>query len=150
LKTSGKHVQLLPVGPQTEIAIAGNQRVNTGLFVRSILEKPHLTHSKTVVQVTDVVTKGEMLRVLGRITGNKAELIKIPIEDYDRLFPAWGFEMGGMLQYFEWMGGWKESWGVDDTVVTGEALGVVGVEGFEEGLKKWYQKDVSDDCARSG
>jgi hypothetical protein len=68
----------------------------------------------------------------------QVELLKIPIEDYERLYPGWGFELGRALQYFEWMGEWKKSWGVDDNVVTAKALGIDDrVVGFEEGLKKW-------------
>ena len=139
-ESAGKYVQLLPVGPDTHVALAGDVDTNTGLFVRSILEQPSLTLSRRVIQVTDVLSKGDMLRAWGRATGHDGlvELLKIPIEDYERLYPGWGFEMGNMLKYFDWMGEWKRSWDVDDNVVTAKALGIEDrVVGFEEGLKKW-------------
>jgi hypothetical protein len=52
----------------------------------------------------ETLTNGELLERWGKVTGNSTVYIPGTLEAYNELFPAWGLEMGVMLQFWEAVG----------------------------------------------
>ena len=131
-----KYALIQPVGSQTQLVQAGDQRKNVGMFVDAIVEQPGLTQDGRVVfaESGEVHTQAEQLAIWGRVTGTSPVYLQVSLDEYDKLFPMWGAEWGIMMQYFEWAGG-KKSWSCEQGVLTKEDLGVIGLVGFEEGLR---------------
>jgi len=101
VETSGKYVWIQPVGPETRITTIGDHRVNVGMFVRAIFDKPDLTRGRYVLAEEETTNKGEILRTWGELTGKSVGYVKTSLSEFDELFPKWGNEMGGMLQFWE-------------------------------------------------
>lgn len=60
---------------------------------------------------TETITLGEVLNQWGEITGNPTEYFQISLEEYNRLWPMWGMEVGLDLKCWEEFG--AQSWGHD-------------------------------------
>jgi len=120
VKTSGKYVWLQPTPASTGVAILGDPTTNVGPFVSGILRRPDLTlPGKFVLAKAEDMTQGEILDAWSRATGKPSEYVEISVEAYDRLWPAWGKEMGIMLKMWEDLK--ENSWGGEE-VVTKEDL----------------------------
>ncbi|KFY97937.1 hypothetical protein V500_01855 [Pseudogymnoascus sp. VKM F-4518 (FW-2643)] len=99
LKSSGKYVWLQPTPASTPVTMLGDADANIGPFVSSILKRPNLTlPGKFVVAAVEEMTHGEILATWGRATGKETEYIEVILDDFDRLWPMWGKEMGLMMQ----------------------------------------------------
>jgi len=130
LKTSGKYVLLQPTPPTTKVLSVGDQTKNVGPFVVAIANKPELTlPGKFVLAETEWTTNGAILETWGKITGKETEYVEIGLEEYDRLWPQWGQEMGSMMKLWEEYG--DQSW-TGEEFLTREGLGIteplVGLE----------------------
>ncbi|KAH7317885.1 hypothetical protein BKA65DRAFT_609516 [Rhexocercosporidium sp. MPI-PUGE-AT-0058] len=95
LKTSSQYVWLQPSSPETPILSLGDQNINVGPFALAIAKKPELT------------------------LPGKFVLASITLENFNRLWPMWGLEMGEMLKYWEEFG--NKGWSGEE-VVTKEDL----------------------------
>jgi len=121
-ETSGKYVWLQPTPPTTQIISIGDQTSNVGPFALAIVKKPELTlPGKFVCAATDTLTQGEVLDTWSQVTGKKSEYVEISLEDFDRLWPMWGHEMGVMLKFWEEFK--EKSWSGED-LLTKEDLGM--------------------------
>jgi len=132
-KTSGKHVQLLPVAEDTPITTMGATTINTGIWVLSILFQPTLTlPGRTVLAATETRTVKETVQLWSKVSGKPAEFVSVSLEHYDGVWPKWGREVGLMLQFWDVMR--ERSWesGEGERVLTKEDLGVQGLVGMEE------------------
>lgn len=78
----------------------------------------------------ETLTNGELLERWGKVTGRSTSYIPSTLEAYNQLFPAWGLEMGVMLQSWEAVGeaSWskpgvmllrKDDLGIDTAQLTG-------------------------------
>jgi hypothetical protein len=67
------------------------------------------------------ITHGDVLRTWSEVTGKPTEYVQISLEEFDRLFPAWGKEMGTMLKMWEELG--DKSWSGEDAIGM-EELGI--------------------------
>jgi hypothetical protein len=122
LKTAGKYVWFQPTPPTTEIVAIGDQNANVGPFALAIAKKPELTlPGRFVLATTDTLTTGDLLTTWGDVTGKKTEYVEISLEDFDRLWPMWGHEMGFMLKFWEEFQG--KCW-TGEEVITKEDLGM--------------------------
>ncbi|KAG4434744.1 hypothetical protein IFR05_009770 [Cadophora sp. M221] len=122
LKTSGKYVWLQPSSPETPILSLGDPNINVGPFALAITKKPELTlPGKFVLGSVESLTTGDILKSWSEATGKEAEYVQITLEDFNRLWPMWGREMGEMLVYWEEFGdkGWS-----GEELVTKEDLGL--------------------------
>lgn len=126
LESSGKYVLVQPSGPETPILSIGDQKKNVGPYVLAIASKPEVSlPGKFVLAATEETTMGGLLKLWGKINGKETVFIQTDLETYDALFPAWGQEMGSMMDFW---GEFKEkSWTREGTdIVTGNELGVKG------------------------
>lgn len=122
LRSSGKYVWLQPTPASTPVTLLGNADDNIGVFVSAILRRPDLTlPGKFVLAATDVMPHGEVLKLWGRATGKGTEYIEVTLDDFDRLWPMWGKEMGSMMQMWRDLG--DKSWSGED-VLTKDDLGI--------------------------
>lgn len=100
----------------------GDQISNVGHFALSIIEQPELTlPAKFVLAETDSTTIGEMLKTWGKVTGKETEYVEVSLEQYDRILPGWGNEMGIMMQY--WAEVKDRSWSGEE-LLTRQSLGI--------------------------
>ncbi|KAJ5881209.1 uncharacterized protein N7473_012262 [Penicillium subrubescens] len=67
-------------------------------------KQPALTRGSYVLAEVETLTNGELLERWGKVTGNSTVYIPGTLEAYNELFPAWGLEMGVMLQFWEAVG----------------------------------------------
>jgi len=124
VKTSGKYIQLSVAPPTTPILTIGDVRSNLGAFAVSILSQPKLTLKRYVIAYTEEATLGELFEAWGKATGNKTAFVQtVSLEEYDNIWPAWGKEMGVMMDFW---GDFKEkSWSGEDAL-TRKDLGITG------------------------
>ncbi len=95
---------------------------------------------KFVLASTESLTTGQLLSTWEEVTGKKAEYVEITLEDFDRLWPMWGKEMGLMLKYWEEVG--ERSWSGEE-VVTKEDLGIMEpLVGVKDALKSFDWSDL--------
>ncbi|KAL1847970.1 hypothetical protein Daus18300_013773 [Diaporthe australafricana] len=126
------YVQLLGVPPSAKIPLLGDEKVNPGLFVRAILDRPDLTlPGKAVAAVDEQLSLAEVARAYGAALGIDLRCVQIPKDDYKALWPAWGELMDVSHSYMEFMDGRGFS-SVDGDVLTKEDLGVEGLVGTAE------------------
>lgn len=134
LKTSGKYLQLSPAAASTPIHTIGDTRANVGAFVTAILRHPEISLKKFVLAKTATLTAAEVLATWSRATGHAAEYVRVSLEEFDRLWPVWGQEMGIMMKF--WDEAKEKSWS-GENIVGAEELGVKVEElvGLEEAFK---------------
>ncbi|KAK6615420.1 hypothetical protein ACHAPC_011034 [Botrytis cinerea] len=131
LKTTGKHVQLLPIPEDTPITTLGATTINTGIYVLAILQQPQLTlPGRTVLAETETLTARDILNLWSEVSGLPAEYVSISLDHYDALWPKWGREIGLMLQF--WDCAREKSWIAEDTVIKKEDLGLTDLVGIKE------------------
>lgn len=91
--------------PQTLLPINGSPKTNAGIFVRSILAQPHVTLPARYVFIqTDPLTIADTMKVWCEVTGKEGVTVEVSLEDFDRLWPAWGRELGLQLGFNAMMG----------------------------------------------
>jgi hypothetical protein len=135
LASAGKYVWLQPTPASTKVVSLGDQASNVGPFTLAILKQPKITQGKTVLATVETVTKGEILEMWSSVTGKPAEYVEISLDDFDRLWPKWGLEMGEMLKFWEDFG--DKSW-TGEEIVTPEQLGVTkGLIGLKEAIASY-------------
>ncbi|CEL04596.1 hypothetical protein ASPCAL05724 [Aspergillus calidoustus] len=148
LDGSKLHVQLLSIPSSTPIPLLGDEKTNAGLFVRAILEQPHLTKSANGKIVSTVLEYRQIAQVVDAFSnhqGIQTRCLTLNKEDYRSLWPVWSEVFHLSHLYFEVMGtrafsvasekegeeaqGWCE-------VLTKEDLGVEGLVGVEEAFER--------------
>ncbi|TVY46703.1 NmrA-like family domain-containing protein [Lachnellula occidentalis] len=133
LQSAGKHVWLQPAPASTLVFTIGDHTINIGHFVRAIVKQPKLTlHGKYVFATSEVTTMGKLLEYWSEVTGKETEYLQITLEEYNRLWPMWGLEVGSDLKCWEEFG--AESW-ASEKCIGREELGL-GPElvGFRDAL----------------
>lgn len=85
------------------LPIIGAPKTNAGIFVRAILAQPQLTLPARYVFVhTDLLSIADTMKVWSKVTGKEGMSVEVvSLEDYERLWPAWGKELGAQLQFNE-------------------------------------------------
>lgn len=135
------YIQLLSVPPSVKIPLLGDERVNSGLFVRAILDRPELTlPAKAVAGVDEQLTLSEVTQAYGKAQGINVRCVQISKTDYMELWPAWGELMDVSHSYMEVMDG-KGFSSVDEDVLSKKDLGVEGLVGT---AKAFATKKPSD------
>lgn len=114
-----------PVPASTEVVVAGDQATNVGVFVHAIIRQPELTlNGKYVFVATETITMGKLFEYWSEATGKEVEYVEISLEDFDRLWPKWGREVGLDLkcsnEFKVWIGEnhiGKEELGLGDELI---------------------------------
>ncbi|KAH8762134.1 hypothetical protein F5883DRAFT_716656 [Diaporthe sp. PMI_573] len=126
------YIQLLGVPTSVKIPLLGCEKVNPGLFVQAILDRPDLTlPAKAVAGVDEQLTLSDVARVYGVAQGINLRCVQISKADYKELWPAWGELMDVSHSYMEVMDG-KGFSSIDEDVLSKEDLGVEGLVGAAE------------------
>lgn len=133
-KTAGAYVQLSPAKPTTPIKSIGGVE-NIGLFVVSILAQPQKTlHGKYVTAHAEDTTTGQMLKDWSEVTGKKSVYVQTPLEDFNKVWPVWGEEMGSMMKMWDEVT--DRAWTGEEGILTRDDLGisVKNLAGVKEAL----------------
>ena len=119
------------------ILLSGDTRSNVGLFVSAILANPRVSlPGKFVVVTTQTLSAGDVLKTWSAVTGKAAEYVKVSLEDFDRVWPMWGMEMGLMLKF--WDEARDKSWSGEEGIIGAKELGIK--ESELVGLKEAFVK----------
>jgi hypothetical protein len=129
---SKSYVTFLNVDTETKVPLLGDENVNTGSFVKAILEQPAKTlPGKTVAGVMEQRALADVVAAFARAKGIQARALRISREDYRALWPVLGDVMDLSNVYFSVAGGNAFS-GAGEEVLTAGDLGVEGLIGVEE------------------
>ena len=63
---------------------------------------------------TETTTLGKFLDEWSEVTGSEAKYLQISLEEYERLWPMWGMEVGTELKCMDDFG--AESWGNQERI----------------------------------
>jgi hypothetical protein len=127
-------MQLSPAAPDTPIKSIGHLS-NIGIFVLAILNQPDKTlPGRFVVASVEETTTGNLLKDWEEVTGNKAYYVQTSLEEFSRIWPMWGQEMGTMMKMWDEV---HDHWSGEEGLLTGTDLGVK-VDGLK-GVKVAYE-----------
>ncbi|RAK79183.1 NAD(P)-binding protein [Aspergillus fijiensis CBS 313.89] len=131
---AGGFLTLTNIDPATRIPVAGDERVNVGLFVRAVLEKPGRTlPGRVVAAITGYRGLGEVVEAFGNAKGVKVRCVRVGREDYRALWPGLAELMDVSHYYFQVTDGRSfTAVGEGEAVLGAEDLGVEGLVGLEE------------------
>ncbi|KAH8817478.1 hypothetical protein F5884DRAFT_779523 [Xylogone sp. PMI_703] len=116
-KMLDRYILQLPTPPTTLFWMMGDSNINTGLFVRGILNRPDISlPGKYVLGNVETLSISEYLQRWSTSTGRKARYVQIAPEDYCRLYPPYGTEMYPMFQYLAEYG--EKPWPGDHLVTS--------------------------------
>ncbi|KAF1832857.1 NAD(P)-binding protein [Decorospora gaudefroyi] len=130
LSSAGNYVWVQPVASDTLVPMVGDHNVNTGIFIRAILEKAHLCLPRGyVLGVADWVVHGDMLEawatILSEKNGETMDVVYVhsDVETVGQIWPGTGRELGQMLKLSEKLG--RDAWTKKDTTaLTMQDLGL--------------------------
>ncbi|KAK0386103.1 hypothetical protein NLU13_5940 [Sarocladium strictum] len=118
LDTAKKYAWIQPVAAHTVVPMVGDHTINTGLFVKSILQKPEKSlPGKYVLGVADWMVHVDMLQqwadILGEKMGERFDPIYVrsDLNTVGQLWPGIGRELGQILRLSEQLG--RQAWGKD-------------------------------------
>lgn len=125
-----KHVWVQPVKESTVVPMVGDHSINTGIFVRCILEKPEqCLPARYVLGVVDWLAHGAILKEWANLLSAKEDkdiepvYIESDIDTVGLLWPGGGKELGQILQLSEAHG--KHAWSKEGvSLLTREDLGL--------------------------
>ncbi|KAJ9133698.1 NAD(P)-binding domain protein [Pleurostoma richardsiae] len=121
-----KYIQIQASPASVPICLAGDARVNVGLFVRSILGQPHKTlPGKFVLGATETMTAGEMLAAWASTKGIDVTYVEVDKQTYYKMWPVWGGLMDESHVYWGMAKG--KAFTAEEGVLTKDDLGVVGL-----------------------
>lgn len=66
-----------------------------------------------------------MLQDWADVLGKRAVYVRTSLEDYNSVWPAWGLEMGVMMQMWDELG--ERTWTGEDGILTRDDLGLSAV-----------------------
>ncbi|KAH8902608.1 NAD(P)-binding protein [Coniochaeta sp. PMI_546] len=123
---ANKYIQIQASPASVPICLAGDARVNVGLFVRSILEQPYKTlPGKFVLGATETMTAGEMLTAWASTKGIDVIYVEVDKETYYKMWPVWGELMDKSHVYWGMVK--EKAFTAEEGVLTKDDLGVVGL-----------------------
>ncbi|KAK0723548.1 hypothetical protein B0T26DRAFT_642271 [Lasiosphaeria miniovina] len=143
IATANAHVQFANYAPSTPITTLGDVTVNIAPFVRAIVAQPAKTaRGNVVLGALATHTADELLQMWARARGTRARFVQVGGEDFRALWPLWGDEMGVMMEFWDEFR--DKSWTAPAaaaaehkyTVLTGDDIGVEGLQGLEEAYKE--------------
>ena len=110
------------------IKLIGDGTTNVGLYVKSILDKPHKTlPTKSVLATTDDMTAAEMTELWASVQGKHGVLLQVNKDTYYNMWPQWGKIMDMSHSYWEMMK--EQSFSGEEGILTKDDLKVNGLIG---------------------
>ncbi|KAJ9604694.1 hypothetical protein H2200_010808 [Cladophialophora chaetospira] len=133
-----RHLVLLPISESTLFGITGDQNINIGIFVRGILSRGGICGGKHVFCNYETIPVAEYYARWAVVAGKQVHHVQISMEDFCKMMPNYGLEMGVMLQFWSAYG--ERSFSGED-LISAEQLGIENeLVGLEEA---WRQEDWS-------
>jgi len=117
---------------KTILPVTGDPSTNTGIFVRAILAQPKLSHGRYAFITTDILSFDDMLKVWSKVTGKEAVTVQGTPEEYDRLWPVVGEEIGKQFLWHTEVSDWTQD---GKAFVSKEQLGIEGLVTLEATLE---------------
>jgi hypothetical protein len=107
------------------IKLVGDETVNVGIFVKSILDQPQRTlPGKFVLAATDDMTAGELIEAWAHLEGKEVVYLQVDKDTYYNMWPIWGEVMDKSHMYWELM---KDQSFSGESILTKDDLGVTGL-----------------------
>jgi hypothetical protein len=89
----------------------------------AILKQQHLTlPGKFVLAHVEDTTPGKLLQDFSAITGIKSEYVRVSPEDFSKIWPGWGQEIGSMLVMWDELR--ERYWTGEEGIVTKDELNI--------------------------
>jgi hypothetical protein len=127
LDGSKQFVHLLTVPPSTLCPSLGDEAVNTGLFVKAILEQPQKTlPGRSVAGVAEYKTFDEVFADFASVHNITSRTIEVSREGYVELWPVFGVLLDLSHKYLAQLGN-KSFSTTDGDEVTAADLGIEGL-----------------------
>lgn len=133
-QSSGRYIHLQPVPPTVRVFSLGDINKNLGKFTSAILSQPQLTQGKYVLGSVEQLTLGKILEIWSHAAKKPAVYVQVSLDDYDNVWPGWGYEVGVMLQFWE---EYKENSWSGEKFLTSEDL---GIKGKFAGLRETFER----------
>lgn len=118
--------------------MAGDVRVNIGVYVSAILRNPSVSlPGKYAFVSTGNISVADTLKTWSQVTGKEAEYVEVSAEKFDNLFPKFGRELAAQSKWWETVPDWRN---LKAGIVSAKDLGIeekelVGLKGYLEGVK---------------
>jgi hypothetical protein len=77
---------------------------------------------KFVLAKAETFSAGDVLKTWSEAIGKQAEYVKVSLEDFDKMWPVWGMEMGIMLKF--WDEARENSWSGEEGIIEARDLGL--------------------------
>ncbi|CAI6088231.1 unnamed protein product [Clonostachys chloroleuca] len=103
------HLVQYPMGPDVKFAFIGDEVINTGIYVKAILEQPEKTIGRVIVGVADYLSCNEWAAIFQKVqdklgSGSKVLCKECSLAEYEEKWGAIGTEVGLMMAYFNEFG----------------------------------------------
>ncbi|TQS32831.1 hypothetical protein Golomagni_06842 [Golovinomyces magnicellulatus] len=145
IDTVQKYVQFTTYSPDTPIPFIGDVR-NITPFVKAIVDRADEVKNGTIViGAVHNWTAKEWVSAWATAQGKDVQLVRVPREQYDELFPhpRWSEEFALMMDFFEHVP--INTWLPPDSEVhNAESLQIVPVQTLDEWAKTWELPDAKD------
>ncbi|PLB40929.1 uncharacterized protein BDW47DRAFT_122999 [Aspergillus candidus] len=107
LPSAQKWIQFYPAPPQAPYPSVGDHRINSGIFVRSIVENPPTPGTYVECNV-ETITLESYLAAWGRASGLSPQngstmVVQISAEQYCALWPLMGEEQASQWRFFQFL-----------------------------------------------
>ena len=144
-KSSGKYIWLLPAAADTPILHLGDHKHNIGVFAKAVLDQPAKSRGgKYVLASVQEKSCNETLAAWGKASGKSEQTVysQISLEDYEKLFPMEGTEIGLMVKWWDVLrgGSWMQPDGAE--MLSASDLGLED-EDFVMPKQAWAKMDWS-------
>ncbi|RAL12662.1 NAD(P)-binding protein [Aspergillus homomorphus CBS 101889] len=130
------YLTLTNIDPVTKIPLAGDEKVNIGVFVRAVLEQPGKTLPGRIVSaVVEYRALRDVFEAFGVAKGCRVRCVRISREEYRALWPGLAELMDVSHHYFQVTDG-RSFTAVGEEVLGADDLGVKGLVGLEEAFER--------------
>ncbi|VUC23037.1 unnamed protein product [Clonostachys rosea] len=124
------HTVQYPIRPDVKFGFIGDEVINTGIYVRAILEQPEKTIGRVLEGVADTLSCTEWAAIFQKVqdklgSGSKVSFKECSLKEYEEKWGEMGTEVGRMMTYFNEFGERSftiSTWGWP--IVTAKDLGI--------------------------
>ena len=116
-------MQIQAAPPETPVLSIGDASKNVGVYAKAILAQPQVTRGgKYVIAYNEETTIGGLLETWSKVTGKPSVYVQTTsLKAFDDIWPVEGYEMGGMLKF--WEEAQDKSWSGEE-LLTGKDLNI--------------------------
>jgi len=132
----GKFIQILPSPGSALVPLAGDMKVNPGLWVRQIIAHPEKSLGKYANVMTEIMSFEDIVKVWSEVTGKQGVYVECSFKDFEKMWGVPGNEMASQFEFGVNVTDWNAA--AKGAFVGPEELGIteaIGLKGALEALK---------------